>query len=174
MIADRNLLMNSRVQVFDNIIPVTIRHHDIESGCTIAHYFGIQMVLPIAPHLRKTGTHKISVCSNDIALSKRYIKEISIQNQLKGRICAIIRTPEHAIVQVDCGTTLLAGISLRALAEMDLQEGDSVYCLIKASSFSYVSDKTSVMGVRRFNALEISDVTEVSEVPPTREFPIRH
>jgi len=39
------------------------------------------------------------------------------------------------VVQIDCGNTLLAGVSLRALKEMNLQEGDRIYCLIKGSCF---------------------------------------
>jgi molybdopterin-binding protein len=63
------------------------------------------------------------------------------------RICAVIRTPGYATVQIDCGTTLLAGVSLRALAEMDLLEGDNAYSLIKAHAFLYVLEESEALDV---------------------------
>jgi len=148
IISDRILLANSVLQGIENILPVTILDHEAENGCTTAYYYGAELVLPIAPHLPKNESARIAVRSSSIALSKHYLDGISIQNQIKGRICAIIRAPEHAVVQIDCGTTLLAGVSLRALREMDLQEGDSVYCLIKAHAFSYVGERTLASATR--------------------------
>lgn len=138
IIADRILLASTALQGIENILPVTILDHEAENGCTIAYYYGTELVLPIAPQLAKSASAHIAIRSSDIALSKQHLEGTSIQNQIKGRICAIIRTPEHAVVQIDCGNTLLAGVSLRALKAMDLREGDTVYCLIKAHAFSYV------------------------------------
>ena len=154
LIAEQILAANSSLQVFDNLLPVTIRNHETETGCTIAYYYGIEVVLPIAPHLKINGPTRISVKSNNIALSKSYLTGISIQNQIKGRICAIIRSSEQAIVQIDCGTTLLAGVSLKALQEMDLHEGDRVYCLIKAHAFSYVAESVEAAEAAEPQSLE--------------------
>lgn len=140
IIADRILLAGTALQGIDNTLPVTILDHRVEEGCTTAYYYGIELVLPIAPHLPKNEPARVSVRSSNIALSKRYLEGVSIQNQIKGRICAIIRTQEHAVVQIDCGTTLLAGVSLKALRDMALREGDAVYCLIKSHAFSYLHE----------------------------------
>ncbi len=140
IITDRILLASAALQGIENILPVTILAHEVENGCTLAYYCGSRLVLPLAPHLAKRQPAQVSIRSNHIALSKRYLEGISIQNQIKGRVCAIIRTPEHALVQIDCGHTLLAGVSLKAMKDMDLQEGDGVYCLIKAHAFSYVNE----------------------------------
>jgi molybdate transport system ATP-binding protein len=148
IIADRILLASTALQGIENILPVTILAHEAENGCTIAYYCGTELVLPIAPRLAKNESAQISVRSSNIALSKQYLEGISIQNQIKGRICAIIRTPEHAVVQIDCGHTLLAGVSLKALKDMDLQEGDRIYCLIKAHAFSYVNETVQTSATR--------------------------
>lgn len=74
---------------------------------------------------------QVSIRANDVALVCRYIDGISIQNQIKGRICALIPRGESFIVQVDCGGTLLAEITPRACRSLGLREGLDVYCLIK-------------------------------------------
>lgn len=138
IITDKILSAGSVLQGIESILPVTVLGHEAENGCTIAYYHGTELVLPIAGHLARGESAHVSIRSSDIALSKQYLQGTSIQNQIKGRVCAVIRTPSHAVVQIDCGVTLLAGISLKALNEMALDEGDTVYCLIKVHAFSYV------------------------------------
>ncbi|QSA99302.1 molybdenum ABC transporter ATP-binding protein [Methylococcus sp. EFPC2] len=140
IIADRLLWASSALRGIENILPVSILDHEPENGCTLAYYYGTELVLPIAPHLPRNAATQIAVRSSDIALSRHYLTGTSIQNQIKGRVCAIIRAADHAVVQIDCGNTLLAGVSLRGLKDMDLQEGDKVYCLIKSHAFSYVAE----------------------------------
>ena len=140
IVKDSKLSALARLPHVNNILPASIVAHDSEAGCTLGRYYGIDLVLPLNRRLEIGGAVQVSVRSCDIALSKHYLAGISIQNQLKGRICAIIRTAENVLVQIDCGNTLLAGITLRALVDMGLQEGDTLYCLIKAQSFNYLSD----------------------------------
>jgi molybdate transport system ATP-binding protein len=154
IIADRILLAGTALQGIENILPVTILDHEAENGCTLAYYCGTELVLPLAPQLARSQPTQVSIRSNDIALSKQHLQGISIQNQIKGRVCAIIRTPEHAVVQIDCGNTLLAGLSLRGLKELDLQEGDGVYCLIKSHAFSYVDAAAQTQAPRRAGGAE--------------------
>lgn len=124
----------------ENILPVTVLSHDLESGCTLAESYGIRLVLPLRLRLPEGASAEVTLRSGDIALSKHYIAGISIQNQIRGRICALIPSGDGMVVQVDCGSTLLAGITLRAYRDMDLKEGDTVYCLAKAQSFAYLDE----------------------------------
>lgn len=144
IINERILLAPTAPQSIDNTLPVTILDHDTGHGCTLAYYYGTQLVLPIAPTLAKGESARVSIRSNEIALSRKRLDGISIQNQIKGRIGAIIRTAEYAMVQVDCGHALLAAVSLRALSDMDLREGDTVYCLAKAQAFAYVGAEKDI------------------------------
>jgi molybdate transport system ATP-binding protein len=59
-----------------------------------------------------------------------------------GRIVQIERRGESVSVHIDAGAPLLADITPRALREMDLKEGERVYCLIKTRSFSYLIEQT--------------------------------
>lgn len=128
----------------DNTLPVIILDHDAEQGCTLANYYGTELVLPVCLDLERGESTFVSIRPGEIALSRTRLDGISIQNQIKGRICAIIKNPEHVTVQVDCGKTLLAVISLRALNVLGLREGDIVYCLAKAQAFSYIREEKSV------------------------------
>ncbi|MEQ1635256.1 MAG: ATP-binding cassette domain-containing protein [Methylococcales bacterium] len=128
------------IRQVDNILPVTIGSHDPVSGCTMADNFGLSLALPLRPHLTIGSQSQISIRANDIALSRNYINGISIQNQLKGQICALILSGESFIVQIDCGTTLLAEITPGACRDMALQEGEMIYCLIKTHSIVYLAE----------------------------------
>ncbi len=128
------------IRQIDNILPVTIRSHDTSSGCSLAHSFGLPLTLPLRPDLAVGSQTQVSIRANDIALSRSYISGISIQNQIKGRICALIPSGESLIVQVDCGGTLLAEITPGACRNMALQEGEDIYCLIKTHSITYLAE----------------------------------
>lgn len=122
----------------ENVLPVTVAGHQAEDGCTLATSFGVELTLPLRPDLAPGRQVHVMVRSGDIALSRHYLAGISIQNQLKGRICALIPNGGNVLVQVDCGTTLLAAITARACRELDLREGEVVYCLAKTQSFAYL------------------------------------
>jgi molybdate transport system ATP-binding protein len=128
------------IRQIDNILPVTISRHDYLGGCSLAHSFGLPLTLPLRPHLAVGSQAQVSIRANDIALSRCYIDGISIQNQIKGRICALISSGESLIVQVDCGSTLLAEITPFACRDMALQEGEVIYCLIKTHSIAYLTE----------------------------------
>lgn len=124
----------------ENILPITVLFHDLENACTLAHCYGIRLVLPLCLRLAVGASSHVTLRSGDIALYRNYITGISIQNQLRGRICALIPHGDGMLVQVDCGSTLLAGITRRADRDLALKEGDAVYCLAKAQSFAYLDE----------------------------------
>lgn len=128
------------IRQIDNILPINIRHHDYSAGCSLADSFGLPLSLPLRPQFAVGSRTQISIRANDIALSRCYIDGISIQNQIKGRICALIPNGNSLIVQVDCGGTLLAEITPGAYRDMALQEGDTIYCLIKTHAIVYIAE----------------------------------
>ena len=139
-IAQQGILNNIGIRQIDNILSVTLHSHDQADGCSRANSFGLPLILPLRPLYAIGEQTKISIRANDIALSRYYINGSSIQNQIKGRICAIIPNGESVIVQVDCGDTLLVEITPRACQDMLLQEGDFVYCLIKTHAITYLTE----------------------------------
>jgi molybdate transport system ATP-binding protein len=128
------------IRQIDNILQVTVIKHDHPAGYSLAHCFGLPLALPLRPHLAIAKQIQVSIRAKDIALSRGYIEGISIQNQIKGRICALIPSGESLIVQIDCGATLLAEITPGACRDMNLQEGEQIYCLIKTHSIAYLTE----------------------------------
>jgi molybdate transport system ATP-binding protein len=51
---------------------------------------------------------------------------------------------ESVLVQIDCSSTVLAGITPRACQDMALHEGDTVYCLAKTHSFCYLTESDTL------------------------------
>lgn len=120
-----------------NTLPALIIEHDLINRCTLVETrYGTALMLPLREDLPRGAAVNVAISSNDIALSRHYIDGISIQNQIHGRICAIIPNENNVLVQVDCGNTWLVRISLKAYRDMKLQEGDNVYCLAKTQAFS--------------------------------------
>ena len=136
----QDILRYLGIRQIDNILPVTIRHHDKSAGSSMADSFGLPLALPLRPQFAVGSQTQVSIRANDIALSRGYIDGISIQNQIKGRICALIPSGQSIIVQVDCGAALLVEITPGACRDMALQEGDIVYCLIKTHAIVYIAE----------------------------------
>lgn len=139
------------IRQIDNILPVTVNKQDHQAGCTLAQCFGLQLTLPLRPRLASGSKTQVSIRAKDIALSRGYIDGISIQNQVKGRICALVPNGESLIVQVDCGATLLVEITPGAGRNMNLQEGELVYCLFKTHSIAYLSELDALPNQRVLN-----------------------
>jgi molybdopterin-binding protein len=59
---------------------------------------------------------------------------LSARNVLKGRIVTIVRGATTAHVKVDVnGTIVTASITIEAVDDLGLREGDQAYAVIKAS-----------------------------------------
>ncbi len=136
----QDILRYLGIRQIDNILPINIRHHDYVAGCSLADSFGLPLSLPLRPQLAIGSQAQVSIRAKDIALSRCYIDGISIQNQIKGRICALIPSEDGMIVQIDCGGILLAEITTGACRDMALREGDTIYCLIKTHAIVYLAE----------------------------------
>lgn len=128
------------IRQVDNILPVTITGHNTSAGITLAQSNGLPLTLRLRPELPVHSQCKVSIRANDVALSCSYISGISIQNQVKGRICALIPQDDGILVQIDCGSTILAEITRGACQQMGLMEGMEIYCLIKTQAIIYLTD----------------------------------
>ncbi|NOQ93083.1 MAG: molybdenum ABC transporter ATP-binding protein [Methylophaga sp.] len=122
----------------ENIITASIMGHDKQSGHSIAEIQGNTLLLPLADKLSKGDSCYISIRSNEIAIAKHHIAHISIQNQIKGKIISYTKNTSCVSLNVDIGTPLTVDITPKAFSELELSQGDEVYCLIKAQSFSFL------------------------------------
>lgn len=122
-----------------NVLRVTVQAHDPLLGCTLANLFGNRLILPFMPQLAPGASYLVGVRGEEIALSLHPLLGVSIQNQIRGRVCALIPLANGVLVQVDVGVTLVAEVTQRAVVDMNLKEGHLVYCLIKAQALRFLA-----------------------------------
>lgn len=80
------------------------------------------------------GVYELS--SKDIMLFKGRPEAISARNLLQCRIAAVSPLENRVAVELDCGgERLVATVVRQAAVELNLQPGDEVYAIIKASAF---------------------------------------
>jgi molybdate transport system ATP-binding protein len=70
----------------------------------------------------------------DITLASHKIRDISMQNQLEGKIEKLIATKNKVFCVVDCGFKLISEVSLATQQKMKLEVGKSIWCLFKAAA----------------------------------------
>jgi molybdate transport system ATP-binding protein len=124
-----------------NILAVAVEAHDREDGCTLARLENVRLALPLRSGQEIGSTAYVSVHRGEIALSRQAVAGISIRNQVPGRIVRIETRDAGVQVSIDAGVPLAAEITPKAFRELALREGDTVYCLIKTRSFSYLVER---------------------------------
>lgn len=124
-----------------NILAVTVEAHDPEDGCTLARFQDWRLALPLRAGQAIGSTAYVSVHRGEVALARQAVTGISIRNQWPGRIVRIEHLGTGVQVHLEAGVPLVAEITPRALHELTLAVGDTVYCLIKTRSFSYLVEQ---------------------------------
>jgi len=74
----------------------------------------------------------------DIALVRRPVEDISIQNQIKCTIRNIMLFRSRALCLVDAGVPLLVEVTPHAIHELHLATGQELHCLFKAQAINYL------------------------------------
>jgi molybdate transport system ATP-binding protein len=83
------------------------------------------------------------VRAEEVALTRERPQVSSVRNRLEGRVRAVIFEGALARVELDCGVPLVSLITAQSAAELDLQEGEAVSAVIKATSVHVVSHSLS-------------------------------
>ena len=67
--------------------------------------------------------------------------KLSARNVLKGRVVKIIRGQTTAHVKIDVGGSVMtASVTVEAVDELQLREGDAAYAIVKASDVIVAKD----------------------------------
>ncbi len=121
----------------ENVISGTVERHNKGAGITVVRINHHKFNLPISPSQSGEKVF-ISVRPEEIVLANRPVFGTSIQNQIEGKICRIVKVGNRALVYVDIGVIILAEITNKAVCDLHLKKGNRIYCLIKSRSFSYL------------------------------------
>jgi len=118
---------------FENVLPVEIVAADSASGVCRARFGNQELKIPYCE--RPVGSRIFAgMRADDIILSRRRPRGLSIRNTMEGRITAISRVRGKELVYVDVGRRIAAKLTPEAIAELELKVGDQVFCLIKTHS----------------------------------------
>jgi molybdate transport system ATP-binding protein len=137
VIRQDHILGLARSLGLENVLRVTVSRHDADIGCTTVRYDHHELHLPLSDLPPGTETW-IALRAADVALARRPIADITIQNQVSGRILGLRRVADRMLVEVDIGVPILAETSVKAVHDLGLREGDTVHCLFKARAWQYV------------------------------------
>jgi molybdate transport system ATP-binding protein len=89
---------------------------------------------PAAPGSNVT----VSILPWDIALAGDVVRDVSIQNQVRGTVTRCTAHQRSMLVEVDFGAPIIAEISPRSAAALNIQVGRPIVCLIKSHAIQYL------------------------------------
>lgn len=117
----------------DNSLSVELTEKHEELGYCVAECGENSLLLPYTD--APVGARfSVVIPASNIALSRKKISGISIQNQIPGTVSAIRIVNHRALVTVDAGSILIAEITAKALHDLKIKMHDPVYCLIKTQA----------------------------------------
>ena len=118
---------------FENVLPVEVIENESETGsCRVR--FGTQQIL-VPPCSRPVGQRLfIGIRANDVILCRARPEGLSIRNVIEGRILDVTKADGKHLVYVDVGKRLAVEVTMEAVEELGLQQGEEILCLVKAQS----------------------------------------
>lgn len=81
---------------------------------------------------------RIVIIPDDIALSLEVVRNVSIQNQIPGRVVRTRTEGSTAFLLIDCGFPLLAQITETSRKTLGIDRGSDIICLIKAKAVQVI------------------------------------
>jgi molybdate transport system ATP-binding protein len=70
----------------------------------------------------------------DVIIARHEVAGLSVRNHLRGKVCRVIPIQQAVFVAVDIGQIIWSQVTQQAAAELELQPGAEVTCLVKAHS----------------------------------------
>lgn len=120
-----------------NAVDLEIKYVDGEKGLMILAHGDQQIYAESWLSEEKfLDDSKVSIIlrPEDITLAAHKIEDISIQNQLEGKIEKLIATHNRVLCLIDLGFKLIAEVSVATKHKMGLKEGKNIWCLFKAAA----------------------------------------
>jgi molybdate transport system ATP-binding protein len=114
-----------------------IERIEFADGSVVAHAGSRRIVLPLEKLPTKSPSF-IQFRPADVVLSRSDVAGLSVRNHIRGLVCRILDLEQAVFVAIDIGQIFWAEITRQAAAELQLQAGCEVTCLLKAHSLSLV------------------------------------
>lgn len=119
-----------------NSLTVKVKSSSSESDLTLlAHPENPEVVIKCnrsSEEYRKEQEVRIFIDADDIALSNRKLKDITIQNQIPGTVTDLIARGSTLLCIVNSGFELVVEITVESQKRMEIKKGSKVWCLFKS------------------------------------------
>jgi molybdate transport system ATP-binding protein len=150
LVHDDAVLSVVHVRWIRDLLAARVRGHLEDDGLSIleisapagsAAGAAVDLVAPLTS--AATGSPvTISILPWDIALAAGPVREVSIQNQVRGKVLRCTAHERRMLVEIDLGAPVIAEISRRSAAALAIEAGRSIVCLIKSHAIQYI-DRSS-------------------------------
>lgn len=133
-----------------NRLSLRVESHDREAGLTELHARrhepspGTSVRVALRSELPKDACVLALLEASDVVLSLAPIETVSMQNRLRGRVVRLLDDGDTTTCVVDVGFELSARITRAARRDFDIEVGQRVWCLFKASAVRVYPDPLSV------------------------------
>ena len=120
-----------------NSLELKIDHIDKERGLMILSRSGHQVCTEscLDRNNLNDGEHlNVFLRPEDVTLALHRIEDISIQNQIEGKIEQLITTDNRVLCVIDHGFKLIAEVTLATKQKMKLEKGTKIWSLFKAAA----------------------------------------
>lgn len=117
----------------ENVLNLQVISHEAAHGYTVAALGTQQIFIPLL-EMPVGSKVSISIAAANIALSRNLLTDVTIQNQLLGVVTAVHQVDSRMLVSIDVGHMLMAEVTAKAVSDMQITAGTSLYCLIKTQS----------------------------------------
>ncbi|MFC2172620.1 molybdenum ABC transporter ATP-binding protein [Acidobacteriota bacterium] len=85
----------------------------------------------------------VAMRAEDIALAEAPVEAISIQNQFPAIITRFVFYQGRAVIEVDAGAPLMVSLTLGSFKRLGLEEGKSIWCLVKTNAIRILGERSS-------------------------------
>ena len=140
----------ARLVGVENLLNLTVTARYPVDGTMVCEGQGLRLEVPLRDSPRAGEQPPdtpepvtVGVRSSDIILVSREPESSSARNRFPGKVVSVELRPPGYEVTLDCGAELRCHITARALAEMGIAPGQTLWAVFKASSCFLVSDDKS-------------------------------
>ena len=131
----------ARLVGVENLFDLTVEERNSRDGTMICVGQGLRLEVPLDAHIsgnrprdRDQDRVTVGIRASDIILAKEELSGSSARNQLPGEVISVEARPPGYAVTLDCGQYLRCHITGGALEDMDIQSGQRLWAVFKASS----------------------------------------
>ena len=126
-----------------NSVEMTVAKNTEENGLTMLEYHKNDMQVIVKCEKSKeqyeTGRKiKIFINADDIALSREFIPEVTIQNQIEGTVNDLIERGSTLLCIVNVGFKLVVEITIESQKRLNISIGSKVWCMFKSVAIDVV------------------------------------